>query len=157
MQAAYLPSRDEDRVDLWHDSCRSPDLSNKASEPAHSHNQMAKKKATSKDKKSEKKSDKKATAKKTAKKAAKKVVKAAAGKVAAKKSVLAKVARKLSKKAAKKSAKKKATGKVSKKALSPEQRYLALQESAYLLAEKDGFSKSPTHYWLEAERGLPSD
>lgn len=37
------------------------------------------------------------------------------------------------------------------KKLTPEQVYRMIQEAAYLKAEKGGFSKDPSSYWLEAE------
>lgn len=44
-----------------------------------------------------------------------------------------------------------ATKKALKPALSPEQRYLMVQEAAYYIAEKDGFSGNPAEYWAQAE------
>lgn len=35
--------------------------------------------------------------------------------------------------------------------ITPEERYVNLQEEAYRLAEKDGFKKDPVDYWLAAE------
>jgi len=36
--------------------------------------------------------------------------------------------------------------------LTPEQRFLVIQEKAYFLAEKDAFRKDPVAYWYEAEK-----
>jgi len=38
--------------------------------------------------------------------------------------------------------------------LSPELQYLQIQEAAYYLAEKDGFTGNPYEYWLQAEASL---
>lgn len=38
-----------------------------------------------------------------------------------------------------------------KQSLTPEERYVRTQELAYHLAERDGFSRNPMHYWLAAE------
>ena len=53
---------------------------------------------------------------------------------------------------AKKTASKKtAPAKAKKGKLTPEELFVKTQELAYLLAEQDGFSRNPTHYWLDAE------
>ncbi|MCB1094064.1 MAG: DUF2934 domain-containing protein [Verrucomicrobiales bacterium] len=52
---------------------------------------------------------------------------------------------------AKKAVKAKAKKASSKVKLTPEQLFVKTQELAYFLAEKDGFSRNPTHYWLDAE------
>jgi len=39
-------------------------------------------------------------------------------------------------------------------ATTPEERYLAIEECAYLKAEGDGFKKDPADYWLAAEAEL---
>lgn len=39
----------------------------------------------------------------------------------------------------------------------PEERYLRLQESAYYLAESDGFARDPVEYWIEAEAEEAAD
>ncbi len=36
-------------------------------------------------------------------------------------------------------------------------RYLRIQEAAYLKAEKDAFRNDPIEYWLEAERELDAE
>lgn len=59
---------------------------------------------------------------------------------------------------AKKTAAKKATnGKGKKAKLTPEQLFVKTQEMAYFLAEKDGFSRNPTHYWLDAETAVAQE
>ena len=90
------------------------------------------------------KSVKKSPAKKPA---AKKVVK----KVAAKKPVVKKVAAKkpVAKKVAKKAVAKKPVAK--KKTVSLEQRYTMVQEAAYFIAERHGFSGDNSHFWWLAE------
>lgn len=52
---------------------------------------------------------------------------------------------------AKSTSKPKATKKSSKLAVTPEQRYLMVQEAAYYIAEKDGFAGNPSDYWAQAE------
>ena len=49
-------------------------------------------------------------------------------------------------------AKKKAAGKKSE--LSPEQRYLVTQETAYYMAENDGFRTDAASYWIAAEKAI---
>lgn len=41
-----------------------------------------------------------------------------------------------------------------RKKLTPEKRYLKIQEEAYYLAEKDDFRKDAVEYWLAAEAGV---
>jgi hypothetical protein len=48
--------------------------------------------------------------------------------------------------------KKRSTKRKTTTALTPEERYLKVQECAYLKAEADGFKKNSVEYWLEAER-----
>ena len=65
----------------------------------------------------------------------------------------------VAKKTATKAAKKKKSAARTKKAvkkvkLTPEQLFVETQQLAYFLAEKDGFSRNPTHYWLDAETAL---
>jgi hypothetical protein len=50
-----------------------------------------------------------------------------------------------------------ATGKAKKVKLTPEELFVKTQELAYLLAEKDGFSRNPTHYWLDAETAVAQE
>jgi hypothetical protein len=40
------------------------------------------------------------------------------------------------------------------KAPTPEERYRAIEERAYLLAERNGFQGDPLGYWLDAEREM---
>ena len=56
----------------------------------------------------------------------------------------------------KKTAAKRKTTKRSPEVSSPcnEESYATIQTEAYLLAERDGFTKDPIHYWLEAEQRL---
>jgi len=84
------------------------------------------------------------TKKKTPKKAAKK--EAAEAKPAAKKAPAKKAPAK--KTAARKT---KTRQKSTEVKVSPEDFYKMVQEAAYFQAEKDGFSKDPSEYWLEAE------
>jgi len=42
----------------------------------------------------------------------------------------------------------------SKSALTPEQRYRMIQESAYFIAEKAGFKGDNVKYWLAAEKEI---
>ncbi|MGK0186834.1 MAG: di/tripeptidase [Verrucomicrobiales bacterium] len=89
---------------------------------------------------------KKSTAKK---KVAKKASKAALGakKVAKKKTTTSKGVTK-GKKAAPRVNKSSTTA---NSKLTPEQLFVETQELAYFLAEKDGFRRNPTHYWLDAK------
>ncbi len=41
--------------------------------------------------------------------------------------------------------------KPAKKGLSAEERYMRMQQTAYFLAERDGFQRDPIEYWLAAE------
>ena len=39
-------------------------------------------------------------------------------------------------------------------AVTPEQRYMQVEETAYYLAENDGFRRDPVEYWIEAEASM---
>lgn len=43
---------------------------------------------------------------------------------------------------------------VRKKTMTPEERYMKVQEEAYLRAERDGFKANPVDYWLAAEAAV---
>jgi hypothetical protein len=93
--------------------------------------------------------------KKTKKKSTPKAKGAAATKATATKATATKATKKAATTAAKKTAA--PASRKRKTTITPEQRFVLIQEAAYYIAEKDGFGGDPCLYWLQAEQKVAAD